>query len=245
MSLFGLDSRTTTREQEDGLLSENTRGWIPAAMVAAIVGLPAAAVAQTPPAAAMAQTLPAPIWQREVSAGLGVGHVFRFDDRTFGRRPNIAAGVALIHRSGLGFELELNRTLTMSPQEAPCGILIDGEPATCVGRAHEGVRAVTIGALNAHYRFTWRGLHPYLTAGVGVLHSRSVWSTATVKDGQVFLTEQNLTDVGVGPNVGIGIRFEPAPNVSIGPDVRWLEAAARSRLNLAATRFALRGTYAW
>ena len=48
-------------------------------------------------------------WTPEVSVGVGLGHVFRFDDETFGDRLNVGAAVAIAHRSGLVIELEVDR----------------------------------------------------------------------------------------------------------------------------------------
>ena len=39
-------------------------------------------------------------WTPEVSASVGLGHVFRFDDETFGDRLNAGVAVAIAHRAG-------------------------------------------------------------------------------------------------------------------------------------------------
>jgi hypothetical protein len=192
-----------------------------------------------------AQTNPSATWTREVSAGFGLGHVFRYEDQTFGDRPNISGAVAIVHRAGLGVELEINGTLGLSPSPAPCGIAIDKLPAACVGRTHNGVRSAAIASVLARYQFTRRGVRPYVTAGLGALRSTSVWSSGAFEGNQVILTETELTDVGFGPDLGAGIRVDVNRNTSIRPEVRWLEASFGSRLNLAVTRLSIRAVYSW
>jgi hypothetical protein len=60
-------------------------------------------------------------WTPEMSAAVGLGHVFRFDDETFGNPPNAGAAVAIAHRSGWAFELEVDRVFGLEPKRAPCG----------------------------------------------------------------------------------------------------------------------------
>jgi hypothetical protein len=197
------------------------------------------------PGAASAQTNPSATWTREVSAAFGLGHVFRYEDQTFGDRPNISGAVAIVYRARLGVELEVNRTLGLSPSPAPCGIAIDARPAACVGRTHNGVRSATVASVLARYQFTRQRVRPYVTAGLGVLRSTSVWSSGVVEGNQVILTETEMTDVGFGPDLGAGIRVEITRSASIRPEVRWLEASFGSRLNLAVTRLSVRAVYFW
>jgi hypothetical protein len=211
------------------------RRWTTVVMLMATTAIPRPGSAQTHPSAT---------WTREVSAGVGLGHVFRYEDQTFGDRPNISGAVAIVHRAGLGVELEINGTLGLSPSPAPCGTAIDAVPA-CVGRTHNGVRSATIGSVLARYQFSRRGVRPYVTAGLGVLRSRSVWSSGVVEGNQIILTETELTDIGVGPDLGAGIRVDVTRRASIRPEVRWLEASFRSRLNLAVTRLSIRTVYSW
>jgi opacity protein-like surface antigen len=197
------------------------------------------------PRVSLAQTPPAGSWRPEVSAGIGLGHVARYEDRTFGDRPNLMGGFALLHRRGFGIEAEISRTLGLSPEPAPCGILFDGLPATCLGTAHEGVRSATVVSLNGRYEFKAGRFRPYVTAGLGVLRSTSVWSTAVVQGRQVLLSEEELRDTGFGPDLGAGLRVALTPNVSISPEIRWLDASLRSRVNLSVTRVSVRAAYAW
>jgi opacity protein-like surface antigen len=210
------------------------RGWYVFMVMAVATVLPRLAAAQSPPT-----------WTREASLGYGLGHVFRFEDRTYGNQPNISGGFALVHRSGWGVEVEANRTLGLTPTSAPCAIVIDGRPASCIGNAHNGVSAATITSANVRYQFGSGVMQPYLMAGLGILHTRSVWSTATVAGPRVVLTEEEMRDTGLGPDLGAGIRFRVGRHLSLGPEIRWLDASVRSRLNMAVTRLALRTALTW
>ncbi len=206
--------------------------------------LAAIAVVAISAGSAAAQSTPSS-WTREVSAGVGLGHVFRFDDRTFGNRPNVSAGVRLTHRTRLGVDVELNRTLGLSPSPAPCAIVINNVPAVCVGSAHDGVTSATIASVGVRYQFTAGKVRPYVTAGVGMLRSTSVWSTARVSGDRVILTEDAMSETGFGPDLGAGLRIPLGSHMSISPEVRWLEASWRSPLNLAVTRATVKWAYSW
>jgi opacity protein-like surface antigen len=192
-----------------------------------------------------AQTKNVREWTREASAGFALGHVFRYEDQTFGDRPNVSVSLALLHRSRLGFEFEVDRTLGLTPAPAPCGIVINKVPATCVGDAHDGIRSAAIASVSAQYQFKGERVRPYLIGGLGVLHSNSVWSRADVKGTQVTLTEQEQSDTGFGPDLGAGLRIAPARNVVIRPEIRWLDASWISQANLAVTRISVRAGYSW
>ncbi len=192
-----------------------------------------------------AQAAPDSPWTPEVSVGVGHGHVFRFDDETFGDRPNLSVALALRHRTGLGIEFEVNDTLGLTPRPAPCGITIDDAPAICVGEAHNGVHSATVASVTVQYQFGTRRLQPYVLAGLGVLHSTSVWSTATIEAGHVRLSELESRDTSIGPDVGFGIRLNVTPTLSVNPEVRWLDASLHSHLNLAVTRLTIRAGYSW
>jgi hypothetical protein len=200
----------------------------------------ALAAVMPPPAAAQS-----PAWTRELSVGYGLGHVFRFDDATYGNVPNISGGVALVHRSGWGLEVEANRSMGLTPKSSPCGIVIEGRPASCIGDAHDGVESALVASAGVRYQFGSGRIQPYLTAALGILHSRSVWSTASVVGPRVILTEEHVRDTGIGPDLGAGLRFRMGRRLSLSPEVRWLDASVRSRLNLAVTRLALRTAVTW
>jgi opacity protein-like surface antigen len=202
-------------------------------------------VATAAPRSSAAQAPPDAGWSTEIHAGFGLGHVFRFEDQTYGDRSNVAAGIALRYRTGLGVSIELNRTLGLPAAPAPCGILIDGVPANCVGSARNGALSATVASISAEYQFAFGRVRPYVTAGLGVLRTRSVWSTAVVRGNEVFFSEEEMRDTGIGPDLGAGVRFELTPRFSLGPEVRWLDASLQSRANLAVTRVSVRAAYSW
>lgn len=210
-----------------------------AMLAAAICWLPKIGSAQaTAPISAGA-------WSQEIAGGIALGHVYRFEDTTFGNRPNVMVSAGMRHRNGLGVDVEFDRTLGLTPSAAPCGILIDGVPAVCVGDAHDGVEAVTVASFGARYEFRGKRFRPYVLAGLGVLRSTSVWSTATVTGNRVILTEQRVNDTGIGPDLGVGISFDLSPHLSIRPEFRWLDASVRSRLNLGVARAGTLIAYRW
>ena len=88
-------------------------------------------------------------WTPEVSASVGLGHVFRFDDETFGDRLNAGVAVAIAHRSGLVIELDVERVFGLEPKPAPCGLVNN----TCIGNGRYGPRQATVASLAINYRF--------------------------------------------------------------------------------------------
>lgn len=184
-------------------------------------------------------------WRREIAGGIALGHVYRFEDTTFGNRPNVMVSAGLRHRKGFGVEAEFDRTFGLRPRPAPCGILIDGVPAICVGNGRDGVESVSIASIGARYEFQGTRFKPYLLAGLGLLRSTSVWSTATVDGNRVVVTEQRLVDTGFGPDLGAGLSLDVSPRITIRPEVRWLDASVRSRLNLGTTRLGALVAYRW
>ncbi len=191
------------------------------------------------PRASWAQSPPLII--AELSAGVGLGHVFRFDDQTFGDRLNLGGSVAVVDGSGFAFELEANTTRELSPIPAPCGIV----GVTCVGVGHDGPRSIMSISANLQYRFRSRRLQPYVLAGLGVMRSTSVHSTTRVMGSQAIVTEEESRDTGFGPDLGAGLRIPISRSLSINPEIRWLEASVLSRENLAVTRLTLRVAYSF
>lgn len=195
---------------------------------------------------ARAQEIRPDRWTPEVAVTVGLGHVFRFEDRTYGDGLNLGVGVGVRHRRGPGIEFDLDRTLGLGASAAPCGLIVDDRPAVCVGRGRDGVLAAMAISVRARWEFRRsRTVRPYISAGPGWLVTRSVWSTATVTDRAVVLSEREERDAGVGPDVGVGLRLALGPGVTLSPEVRWLEGAARSRLNLATTRASVRAAWSW
>lgn len=212
-------------------------GWLRRTLLAIVAGVF--------PAHAAAQTAPAHVWTPEVSGGIGIGHVFRYADDSFGDEPNISGAVAVLRRNGIGLELEANTTIGLTPKPAACGIVIDGVPATCSGSAREGVLDASSVSFNFRYQLMRHRLQPYFMAGLGVLRTRAVASITMVRNGTAVQTETEDTSTGIGPDVGAGLRIPLAGGISVNPEIRWLEAASLSRHNLAVTRMSIRAAFAW
>jgi opacity protein-like surface antigen len=101
------------------------------------------------------------------------------------------------------------------------------------------------GSLNVQYLFHGTRLRPYLTAGVGALWSRSVWSRTRVRGSQAIQSERNVEDLGFGPDVGAGLRVPLTAKTSVAADIRWLEAGTTSPLNLSVARASIRLVHGW
>lgn len=112
-----------------------------------------------------------------------------------------------------------------------------------MGTAHDGVGSALVAAIGVRYQFGRGRIRPYLTAGLGMIGSRTVWSTATVAGGQVLLSERTQRDTGFGPDVGAGVRLDLSTRLSLRPEVRWLEASVASPLSLSVTRLSARLAY--
>jgi opacity protein-like surface antigen len=180
-------------------------------------------------------------WTPEISAAVGFGHVFRFDDETFGDPLNAGAAVAIAHRSGWAFELEADRVFGLEPKLAPCG-LVDN---TCMGSGRYGPREATVASLGIQYRFRGGRVQPFLFAGVGVLWTASLQTTTYASSNPAVVVESETRDHGFGPDLGAGLRIALSPHVAISPEIRWLDASLLSRENLAITRLGIRATYRW
>jgi hypothetical protein len=189
------------------------------------------------PAAAAAQTS---AWSPELAVSAGLGHVFRWDDQTFGDRVNAGAGVAVAHPSGWVVELQADRTFNLVPRQAPCGVV----GVTCVGIGHDGPRSMTVASLVAHYRFRGKWLQPYLIGGLGVMWSRSAHSETRVQGATATISEFESRDRGFGPQLGVGARVPLGRHWSVNPELRWLDAPWLSGENLAVTRVVLTLVYA-
>lgn len=176
----------------------------------------------------------------EFFATLAWGHLFRFGDRTFGDRPNIGGGLGLRHRSGLGIEFELNRTLGLSPTLAPCGLTVP-----CAGTGHEGVRAATIASANVLYHFSKSRIQPYLTVGIGALWSKGVSTTTLAGETQAIQTEQEWRDTGLALNWGGGVRILITRAISLRSEYRFYNSTLRSRVNLSLIRASIGVGYHW
>jgi hypothetical protein len=196
--------------------------------VLAIAALPSVAEAQSP------------AWTPEVSVSVGLGHVFRWEDQTYGDRFNAGGGAAVAHASGWAIEWHADRTFGLDPNPAPCGHV----NVTCVGSARYGPTSMAVMSINVRYQFDGRRIRPYLVGGLGAMWSRSLHSTTWVRGSVATITESASSDRGFGPDLGAGLRIPIAPSWSMHTEVRWLEAPWLSRQNLAVTRLLAGATYA-
>jgi hypothetical protein len=94
-----------------------------------------AALFVLPPFAAEGQTTMMPTWQPEVGGSLAWGHTVRFGDQTFGDTPNLGLTLGARHETGLGFEVEVNKTFGLTPDPVACSGVVP-----CIGEAFSGVR---------------------------------------------------------------------------------------------------------
>jgi hypothetical protein len=180
-------------------------------------------------------------WTPEVSASVGLGHVFRYSDETFGDELNAGGAVAIAHRSGLIFEFEADRTFGLEPKPAPCGLVNN----TCAGQGRYGPRDATVASFGVHYRFGGGRVQPFLFGGVGILWTTSLETITYASTFPAVMVERESRDRGFGPDLGGGVRIVLSPHVAISPEIRWLDASLMSRENLAITRLGIRTTYAW
>lgn len=193
------------------------------------------------PSPGSAQDTPARPWTMEVSAAAGLGHVFRFEDQTYGDRVNAGGGIAIVHRSGFSFEIAADRTFGLEPPATPCG-LVD---RTCTGSGHDGPTKAVAASIGVQYRFTRRRFQPYLIAGFGILWTESLHSLTDARMNPAVISESASSDRGFGPDLGAGLRIVLGRGVTIGPELRWLDASVMSRENLGVTRLSLRLARQW
>ncbi len=184
----------------------------------------------------------APFVKREVFGTFGVGRLFRFDDKSFGNGPNLGAGVGLRLRNGLGFEFEWNRTLGLSLVPAPCGIA----GLQCEINARQGVSSANVASANVFYYFSrsYR-VQPYVTGGLGALWSKGKEVSILVQDSTAIAREEDWSDTGLAWNIGAGLRIEAGKGFWLRPEIRLLDATARSRANLSLFRASIGAGYDW
>ncbi len=177
----------------------------------------------------------------EVFGNLAGGYPFRFEDRGFGNKPSAGAGFGVYHDSGLGVQVEANRTFGLTPTPARCGIA--GIP--CEGQARQGLSGgVSIVSVDAVYRFGDR-LQPYLIGGIGGLWSENVSSVLHLYPDRAIFEEQKWKDSGLAFNAGGGLRIRLGRALSLRPEIRLYHATARSRANLSLLRSSVSIAYGW
>ena len=195
----------------------------------------------TPVSPGWAQTGRTASFTPEVFGTMAWGHVFRFEDRTFGDRPNVGAGFGILHRSGFGAEFEMNTTLGLKPQVVPCAIA----GVVCVGTGRDGVHAAAIFSGNVVYRFGVQRVQPFLSGGIGGLRSRTVTSVTIVQGGQAIVRERPESGVGVALSFGGGLRVPINRNLALRSELRIYDGSLRSPANLAVIRVSAGLGYQW
>lgn len=179
-------------------------------------------------------------WSTSASIAYGLGHVFRWEDQTFGDPPAAGAAIAIAHASGWAFEIAADRVFGLEPHQQPCGLV----NVTCVGSGRYGPFATAVTSLSVQYRFHRRArVQPYLVGGLGVLWSRSLHTVTQALGSHATISEFETRDRGFGPDLGAGLRVPLSRGIAVSPEVRWLDAPWLSRANLAVTRLMLRVDY--
>ena len=171
-------------------------------------------------------------WTPELSVGAGLGHVFRWEDQTFGDKGTAGAAVAIAHVSGWAFEIHGDKTFGLEPRRAPCGLV----NVECVGVAHDGPTSMATMTIGARFNFGSNRIQPYILGGLGMMWSESLHSLTQVRGPIAIVTEHASSDQGFGPDLGGGVRVALNRFWSVGGELRWLDASWRSRENIAATR---------
>jgi opacity protein-like surface antigen len=191
---------------------------------------------------ASAQTLQGANHRLELFGGIGWGHLFRVEDRTFGDRPNIAVGFGVELVPRVHIEFELNDTIGLTPESALCG----APPGiTCVGTGHEGFRRARIATGNVLYFFSNGRAQPYVTGGIGTLWSKGVRSITFGGGNPWHITEQEFHERGLVWHIGTGVRVAVTPRVSIRPEFRIYDSTIQSRVNLNLLRGSVAVGYGW
>jgi opacity protein-like surface antigen len=178
---------------------------------------------------------------REVFVAVANGHLFRVGDNPVGSGPNLGTGIGLRHRSGLGVDVEVNRTLGLSAKPAACGVV----NIPCEGSAREGVTGVTIFSVNVRYEFTRARVRPYVTGGVGAIRSKGFSAALSISEQRAVFSEQQWQDTGFAGNFGGGVRIGLSRRLSLRPELRVYNGVALSRANLSMFRPSVVLAYSW
>jgi len=192
------------------------------------------------PGAAAAQSPAGPTWAPEISVSGGLGHVFRWEDQTYGDKPDVGGAVTVVYRSKFAIDLAFDRVIGLEPRLVPCGLV----NVECVGIAHYGPYSAAVTSLAFQYRFAGTRVRPYLLGGLGVLWSKSLHSLTQVQGPIAIVSESASSDRGFGPDLGAGVRITFGRHFAVSPEIRWLDAPWLSRENLAVTRLVVRVSYA-
>jgi hypothetical protein len=175
-----------------------------------------------------------------VFGAAGVANVYRTEDQSFGTELNVGGGLG-IEWKRLGLDIELHRTLGLTPRAVQCGI--DNVP--CIGSAREGFLEAMMLSGNVSYFFGGQRVRPYVTGSVGVLWTESVNSLTIASSTAATLSEFHESDTGLAIGIGFGVDVPLTPAFSLRPEFRTYSSVAMSRVNLGMHRGAIGVRYRW
>ena len=150
-----------------------------------------------------------------VFGAAGIANVFRTEDQSFGTKLNVGGGLG-IEWKRLGLDVELHRTLGLTPRTVQCAI----GNVPCVGSAREGFLEAMMLSGNVSYFFGEQRVRPYVTGSVGVLWTESVNSLTVVSSTVATLSEFHERDTGLAIGVGFGVDVPLTPAFSLRPEFR-------------------------
>jgi opacity protein-like surface antigen len=174
-----------------------------------------------------------------VFGAAGVANVYRTEDQSFGTELNVGGGLG-IEWKRLGLDIEMHRTLGLTPREVQCA----SGNVPCVGSAREGFLEASMLSGNVSYFFGQR-VRPYVTGSVGVLWTESANSLTMVSTTAATLSEFHESDTGLALGVGFGVDVPLTPAFSLRPEFRTYSSVAMSRVNLGMHRGAIGVRYRW
>jgi opacity protein-like surface antigen len=183
------------------------------------------------PLAAEAQMTMNPTWQPEAGGSLAWGHTVRFGDQTFGDTPNLGLTLSARHETGLGFEVEVNKTFGLTPEPVPCSGVVP-----CTGEAVSGVRTTLITSGNVLYYFSGNRVRPYVIGGIGVMWTDWAYSITMARGHVDEIMQRDERDTGMVISFGGGLRIHLAENLSVRTELRVYDSSALSRSNLTLVR---------
>jgi opacity protein-like surface antigen len=175
-----------------------------------------------------------------VFGAAGVANVYRTEDQSFGTELNVGGGLG-IEWKRLGLDIEMHRTLGLTPRAVQCAI----GNVPCVGSAREGFLEAMMLSGNVNYFFGGQRVRPYLTGGVGVLWTENVDSLTVVSSPAAILSEFHESDTGLAIGAGFGVDVPLTPAFSLRPEFRTYSSVAMSRVNLGMHRGVIGVRYRW
>ena len=175
-----------------------------------------------------------------VFGAVAVASLYRTEDRSFGTKPNVGAGLG-VEWKRLGLDAEVHRTLDLTPRAIQCSV----GSVPCVGSAREGFLGATMLSANISYMFGGPRVRPYVTGSVGVFWTESVNSLTIAGSTMATLSEFHESDTGLAVGVGLGVDVPFTAALSVRPEFRTYSSTAMSRVNLGLHRGAIGIRYRW